>query len=77
MDTKTKISIQINHQHYEVNSEQMTGTQIKVLAGIPEANLLFREVHGPGDDEQIQNETVVHLRSGDHFYDMPPGNFGC
>jgi hypothetical protein len=75
--TKTKTTIQINHQHYEVSSEQMAGAQIKALAGIPDANLLFREVHGPGDDEQILNETVVHLRSGDHFYDMPPGNFGC
>jgi hypothetical protein len=33
-------------------------------------------VHGPGDDEQIQNDTLVHLHNGDHFYDMPPGNFG-
>jgi len=77
MDTKTKISIQINHQHYEVSPEPMTGAQIKALAAIPEANLLFREVHGPGDDEQIQNQTVVHLRNGDHLYDMPPANFGC
>ncbi len=77
MDTKTKISIQINHRHYGVSAEQMAGAKIKALATIPEANLLFREVHGPGDDEQIQSETVVHLRNGDHFYDMPPGNFGC
>jgi len=29
-----------------------------------------------GDDEQVQNDTVVHLHNGDYFYDMSPGNFG-
>jgi hypothetical protein len=76
METKVKINIQINHQHYKVDVEQMTGAQIKALGGIPEQNLLFREVHGPGEDEQIRDDTVVHLHNGDHFYDMPPGNFG-
>ncbi len=75
-DTKVKINIQINHQHFQVDVEEMTGAQLKGLAGIPAGNLLFREVHGPGDDEQIQNDTVVELHNGDHFYDMPPGNFG-
>jgi len=78
MDTtaKTKTNIVINNHHYQVDVDQMTGAQLKELAGIPEANLLFREVHGPGDDELIQNETLVHLHDGDHLYDMPPGNFG-
>ncbi len=55
----------------------MTGVQLKTLGGIPEQYLLFREVHGPGEDERNHNDTVVHLRDGDHFYDMSPGNFGC
>jgi hypothetical protein len=77
MDTKTiTINIVIDDNHYKVHTEEMTGAQLKALAGIPEANLLFLEVHGPGDDELIQNDTVVHLHDGDHFYDMPPGNFG-
>jgi hypothetical protein len=76
MNTKTKANIVINQQHYQVDTEEMTGAQLKALAGIPEGNLLFREVHGPGDDELIQNDTLVHLHNGDHFYDMPPGNFG-
>lgn len=76
-NTKTKVNIVIDNRHFEVDVEQMTGAQLKQLAGIPEANLLFREVHGPGDDEPIQNDTVVRLHNGDHFYDMPPGNFGC
>jgi hypothetical protein len=79
MDTKrteVKINIQINHQHFRVEVEKMTGAELKALAGIPAGNLLFREVNGPGDDEQIQNDTVVELHNGDNFYDMPPGNFG-
>jgi hypothetical protein len=77
MDTKTKTGIHLNHHRYELGTTQMTGAEIKQLAAIPEANLLFREVQGPGDDEQIHNQTVVRLRHGDRFYDMPPGNFGC
>lgn len=76
MDT-VKINIIIDNKHYEVHTETMTGSQLKALANIPEANLLFREIHGPGDDELIQNDAVVHLHDGDHFFDMPPGNFGA
>jgi hypothetical protein len=74
--TKVTINIIINDKHYQVHTETMTGEHLKQLADIPPANLLFREVHGPGDDDQIQNDTVVHLHDGDRFYDMPPGNFG-
>ena len=77
MDTKTVVTnIVIDGKHYQVHTQEMTGAGIKALAGIPAGNLLFREVHGPGDDEQVQNETVVHLHNGDHFYAMPPGTFG-
>jgi len=75
--THVKINIRINQRHYKVEVEEMSGAQLKELAGIPAANLLFREVRGPGDDEQISDATVVHLHNGDEFYDMPPGNFGA
>jgi hypothetical protein len=74
--TKVTIRITINDKRYEAHTETMTGAQLKHLAGIPEANLLFRELPGPSDDELINNDSVVHLRNGEHFYDMPPGNFG-
>ena len=77
METKTiTINIVIDDKHYKVHSEEITGAQLKALASIPETNLLFLEVHGPGDDELIPNDMTVHLHDGDHFYDMPPGNFG-
>jgi len=77
MDTKVDIHIIIDHREYTVHVTEMTGAQLKELAGIPPANLLFLEVHGPGEDEPIADDTAVQLRDGEHFYDMPPGNFGC
>jgi hypothetical protein len=74
--THVTINIRINDDHYKVHEQEMTGAALKELAGIPLANLLFREVHGPGDDEQISDSTAVHLHDSDRFYDMPPGNFG-
>ena len=76
MDTMIDIHIFIDKHEYNVHEREMTGAQLKELAGIPLANLLFLEVPGPGEDEQIHNDTVVHLRDGEHFYDMPQGNFG-
>lgn len=75
--THVTINIRIDHTHYTVHVAEMSGADLKKLADIPAANLLFREVRGPGDDEQISDATVVHLRDGDEFYDMPPGNFGA
>lgn len=76
MNTKIVINIEVDKQHYQLHVAQMTGADLKSLAGVQGANLLFREVHGPGDDELIQDTTLVELHNGDHFYDMPPGNFG-
>lgn len=80
MNTKQQaaplINIRIDGTHFQIHQNELSGTALKQLAGIPAANLLFREVHGPGEDEQIQNETIVQLKSGDAFYEMPPGNFG-
>jgi Multiubiquitin len=74
--TKIKVNITIDGTHYKLDRDEISGAELKQLAGIAELNLLFREVRGPGDDEQIADETVVHLKSGDKFYDMPQGNFG-
>lgn len=76
MNTKTITNISINNHHYKLEVSEATGAELKRIGGIPAPNLLFREEHGPGDDEQIQDSTVVHLRDGDRFYDMPQGNFG-
>lgn len=74
---KTKqITIIINHRPFHFDSADVPLTEIKERAGIPAANLLFLEEPGPGDDVPIAEGSVVHLKSGQHYYDMPPGNFG-
>lgn len=75
-NTEVNVTILISDREYHVQVEEMTGLQLKELAGIPSTNILYREIRGPGEDEKIDNDTVVHLHSGDKFYDMPPGNFG-
>jgi hypothetical protein len=76
MEPQTVINLIINKKHYQVHVEQMTGADLKRLGEIPPANLLFLDVPGPGEDQQIHDDTVVQLRDGDSFYDMPQGNFG-
>ncbi|HYN50704.1 MAG TPA: multiubiquitin domain-containing protein [Thermoleophilaceae bacterium] len=74
--TATKVTVIINQRPYHFEVEQITGADLKRAADVAPANLLFREVPGPKDDEPIADDQVVTLHSGDHFYDMPPGNFG-
>jgi hypothetical protein len=69
--------IVINHTHYEVDYPFRTGSQLKALAQISQANQLFIEDPWPGDDELIHDGFVVHMRNGLHFYDVPVGNLGA
>lgn len=75
--TAAKVTVIINQRPYHFDVDDLTGAELKQAAGIAPANLLFREVPGPKDDEPIADDQVVTLESGDHFYDMPPGNFGA
>lgn len=71
-----KFNIVINDKHYSVDEPEMTGAQLKALAGINPAYQLFREVHGTGDDLPVGDGQEVELHSGLKFYDVPPGNLG-
>jgi hypothetical protein len=75
--SQTKITIIINQRPFHLDVNEASGRDLKALADIPIGNLLFREVPGPGDDLPISDDEVVELKSGEHFYDMPPGNFGA
>lgn len=75
--TAAKVTVIINQRSFHIDVEELTGADLKQAAGIAPANLLFREVPGPKDDEPIADDQIVQLRSGDQFYDMPPGNFGA
>lgn len=74
--TAKKVTVLINQRPHHFDVAQVTGADLKRAAAIAPANLLFREVAGPTDDEPITDDQSVTLHSGDHFYDMPPGNFG-
>jgi hypothetical protein len=76
MSTATGIQIIINKKHFTAPASQMTGSDIKALAGIPGSNKLFKEEPGKKPDRVVgDNETIV-LENGDHFYDLPPGVVG-
>ncbi len=74
---KTHITILINDQPYHVNKSAMTGAEIKALASIPDENRLFLDVPGGADDIFIPDDQTVELKSGEKFYDMPPGVHGA
>ncbi len=74
--THERVTVLINQKPYHFGVDQATGRQLKAAAAIPDANLLFLEEPGTGDDVPIRDDQVVALKSGQHFYDMPPGNFG-
>jgi hypothetical protein len=75
-DDQHRVRIDINGKPYEVGDDELSGSAIKQLGGIPAANLLFVESHQQGDDQQIADNQVVELHHDNRFYDMPPANFG-
>ena len=67
---ETAIVIDVDGKPYETTSRVLTGLQIKQLAGVPPANLLYR-VEGK-HREQIGDTQHVHLHPGEHFVTAPP-----
>ena len=66
--SKGEVSITIDKSPLKSPSPT-AGAALYVLGTIPAGYDLFRETHGPGDDEFIPNDaTVVTLHDGDHFY---------
>jgi hypothetical protein len=65
----------IDGAEFIVESEEMTGEQIKKLAEKPEDYKLFLERPGQ-PDLLIRDEEVVRIRDGEHFHTVPPANFG-
>lgn len=71
-----KFPIFINDTKYFVTKEHMTGAELKELGKIPSGNRLFKEVPGNKPDQPIADDTVVELKAGDKFYDLPHGVVG-
>jgi Multiubiquitin len=72
-----KIEIFIANTKFDVKEPALTGRQLKALAGIAEANQLFLDVPGHGDDVQVFDDVPFELKSGMKFYDVPVGNLGA
>jgi len=81
MGKEEEITILINNRPYKAPKPQMTGREIKELAGGPLEYLLVLVVKAPdpvagGDDEQINDDQVKDLKSGMHFRIVNPATFG-
>ena len=64
--------IRIDRDHYTVETEQLTGRQLRAL---PEPDIglerdLFEVVPG-GSDKKIELDTVVEMRNGLRFFTAP------
>lgn len=70
------INIFINDQKKKVHDDTMTGRELKALGEIPDANQLFHDLPGHGDDAPVADDQPMHLKSGMRFYDVPVGNLG-
>ncbi len=67
------IPIQIDHKPYKAFKTPMTGAELRGLA-VPPIGAdrdLFRVVPGRGDDVKIQDNDLVDLEPGMHFYSAP------
>lgn len=71
-----KYNIFINETRYVVTQRTMTGRELKALAEIPEANQIFLDVPGDGDDVQVFDDAPFEMKSGMKFFDIPVGNLG-
>jgi hypothetical protein len=69
-----EITIFVNNQPLKTAEHELTGAQIKDLAGVPPDYELFR-VEGQRSFP-VPNDERVHLHEGEHFRAIPSGTFG-
>lgn len=81
MTNEEHINILINNKPYKAPKPAMTGRELKELAGGPIEYLLVLVVKNPdevagGDDQIINDDHVVNLKSGMKFRIVNPAVFG-
>jgi len=69
-----KFNIFVNNKEFQTEAHELTGSQIKQLAGIPADYELF-EVRGD-QTVPVGNEQTVHIHDNLHFRAIPAGTFG-
>jgi hypothetical protein len=70
-----EIHIFVNNHQLRTTASELTGAQIKQLAGVPADYELF-EVHGD-KTTPVGNDQRVPLENGMHFRAIPSGTFGA
>jgi len=75
-DDKTKFSIHIDGEVYHVQQSSMTGAELKRLANKDAQFQVFLEGHGNDPDRLIGDADALEIKSGMHFYTVPPATFG-
>ena len=68
-------TILVNNQPFETSAHQLTGAEIKSLAGVPADYELF-EVHGGSNPVPVPNDQVVHIHEKQEFRAIPAGTLG-
>ncbi|MFA6486491.1 MAG: multiubiquitin domain-containing protein [Candidatus Magasanikbacteria bacterium] len=76
-----QITIIIDHKEYKTEEKRMSGLEIRALANPPisQDRDLFLVINHDKPDEKINDEQVVQLKNGMHFYSAPrtinPGDY--
>lgn len=73
-EKKAKFTIFVNNNPYQTSEHELTGAQIKVLAGVPNDYELF---HVKGDETvPVGNDQSIKIHDNEHFRAIPAGTFG-
>lgn len=73
-----RFKISVDGRMLESTEPQLTGLQIKTLAGVDASFGLFLEGRGQGSDRPIGDGEIVDLEKHgkESFYTAPPANYG-
>jgi Multiubiquitin len=69
-----EFTIFVNNQPFKTPAHELTGAEIKALAGVPTNYELF-EVNG-NQTSPVSDSQKVHIHENQHFRAIPSGTFG-
>lgn len=72
--TRHEFTIYVNNQPFATQAHELTGAEIKALAGVP-ANYELFEVQG-NHSSPVSDSQKVHIHNDLHFRAIPSGTFG-
>ena len=75
-DDIKKFTILIDGKEFHTDKSSLTGAELKALASVDQQFAIFLEGHGHDPDKQIADTEGVEIKSGLHFYTVPPATFG-